>query len=144
GGTTTGVLSFGSTLSLAGTTTFDFNGATRGSGFDGINVTGALTNGGGLVLNFSTTLTGGTYDLFALGSQSGDFASVTLTGLGYGAGSLVNSSGTWTGNIGGSDFTYVQSTGDLTISSVPEPSTFAALAGIAVLGLATLRRRRNA
>jgi hypothetical protein len=144
GGSTTGVLSFGSGLTLAGTTTFDFNGgATRGTNFDGINVAGLLTNGGALVFNFSSTLASGSYSLFSLsGGQTGDFTSIALTGA-Y-TGTLTNSSGTWTGNIGGTDFSYVESTGALGVSAIPEPSTFAALAGAAILGLTVLRRRRNA
>lgn len=108
-GASPGVLSFGSSLALTSTaeTIMEIDGVDlgmiphRGIEYDGINVTGALTYSGDLTLVFGTTFDDGTYsfDLFNMGSESGDFAFVTLTGS-Y-SGSLMNSGGVWTGNTGG-------------------------------------------
>lgn len=152
-GASPGVLTFSSTLTLAGTTNLELNGSTRGTTYDGINVAGALTYGGTLNVTFgSSFLAGGeSFSLFTAAdgtsipaSVTGSFASINLLG-GY-TGSLTNNSGVWTGTIGGVDFTFTQSTGLLTTalsgSPVPEPSTYAALAGLAVLGFVATRRRR--
>ena len=53
-----------------------------------------------------------------------------------------NGSGLWTSNNG--LWSFDQSTGQLALSAVPEPSAFAALAGLGALGLASQRRRRRA
>ena len=139
-GSSPGVLTFGSTLSLAGTANFELNGISRGTQYDGVNVTGSLTNGGVLSLNFgSAFLTGGeTFDLFNLsGGESGSFSAVNLIGA-Y-TGSLSNTSGVWTGTVSGLDFTYTQATGDLGV--VPEPSTWALLA-FSLTTVILFRRRR--
>ncbi len=143
GGSTTETLAFGSTLDLASAQTITFNlaGTTRSSGYDGIDVTGALTNGGALVANFgSSFLVGGeTFDLFALsGDQSGDFGSVSIAGS-YSA-TLTNTLGVWAGTDGDFNYSYTQSTGDLAVTAVPEPSTLALLA--LSLTAVALRRRR--
>ena len=58
----------------------------------------------------------------------------------YGA----NSSGTWTFSDGTQTLSFVQSTGDLTISAVPEPSTYAAILGaVALVGVGLKRRREK-
>ena len=144
GGTTKETLAFGSTLNLATAqkTTFDLAGAaTRGTDYDGIDVTGALTYGGILELNFASVFAGGTYtfDLFNLTSQSGDFSAVNLIGA-Y-TGSLTNSGGLWSLSSGGNSWQFTQSTGDLAFTAVPEPTS--ALAGL-LLGAGLLRRRRKA
>jgi autotransporter-associated beta strand protein len=74
-----------------------------------------------LALSGSTSVVG-TYQLFS-GFSSGSVSNVTITGL----------SGGFTG--------VLSNTGLLTVSAVPEPSTYAVLAGAAVLGLAAFRRR---
>lgn len=95
-----------------------------------------------LTFNFTATPVAGTLDLFNLGTGGAGTgpASVTLSGL-YSA-SLSGVSGVWTGTAGGYDFSFSEATGDLTVavSAIPEPSTFAALAGLAALGLAAWRR----
>ena len=152
-GNSPGVLTFNNDLTLAGTTNLELNSATRGTGYDGVNVGGTLTYGG--VLNFlfgSTFLAGGeNFRVFTgldgsslplLNSPS--FTSIVLGGS-YTA-SLTNNSGVWTGSSNGVDFTFTESTGTLSVlaSAVPEPSTYAMLAGLAMLGAAGLRRRRSA
>lgn len=88
-----------------------------GSGAGTFSLTGTTLALGGL-----TSVTG-TYQLFS-GFSSGSVSGISITGLGAGfTGSLSN-------------------TGLLTVSAVPEPATFAAIAGAAILGFAALRRRR--
>lgn len=148
-GNSPGVLSFTSNLTLGGSTLLEIAGTTRGTSYDGINVTGALTYGGTLAINFSSTVSAGnTFDLFAGadGSSapggSGSFTGVSIAGE-YVA-SLTNNSGVWTGSAGGFDFVFTQATGDLVVatSSVPEPSTYAAILGVLVLAGSVLKRRR--
>jgi autotransporter-associated beta strand protein len=103
-----------------GTLNFDI-----GTGFDQI-----FGSGTGTFSLTDTTLAlsgdisvAGTYTLFS-GFSSGSVSNLTITGLAGGfTGSLAN-------------------TGVLTVSAVPEPATYSALAGAAILGFAALRRRR--
>lgn len=46
----------------------------------------------------------------------------------------------WTNGTG---FTFSESSGILTYSAIPEPSTYAALVGASALGLTAFRRRRS-
>ena len=144
-GNSPGVLSFTGNLTLGSgsTSIFEINGLARGTEYDGVNVGGVLTYGGGINLVFGTPVAAGTYDLFggSFTSQSGDFASVSLDGS---VSSPVITAGTgWSLLSGGWQYDFVNATGDLTITSaIPEPSSFAAFAGLACLGLVGLRRRR--
>lgn len=142
----TSVLGFGNGLTLSGTAAYNVNGTSRGTGYDGININGgSLIYGGALTLNIGMTFSGSpqVFDLFggsAFGTPTGSFSSVTLSGN-YTA-TLFNNSGTWLGSGGGFDYSFVQSTGDLTVV-VPEPSTvFLILAG--GLSVLALRRARRA
>ncbi len=158
-GNSPGVLTFTGNLTLAGTSTtaIEISGIGRGTAYDGIDLTGdgtkALSYGGTLSMSFGAPITAGVYDLFALGAvtHSGDFAAVNA------AGSEVNSfsgltitPGTgWDATLvdnqttpGSWSLSFDNTTGDLTIAAIPEPSTCAALFGLGVLGLAALRRRR--
>lgn len=155
-GNSPGVLTFADNLTLAGTTSMEINGTTRGTQYDGINLTGTasntLTYGGTLSLSFGAPVEAGTYDLFALGSvvQTGDFTSVGATGANvasFGSLSITNGTG-WTANLTDTlaqtwSLTFVNSTGDLTIAAIPEPSTYAVLAGFGAIGVAFYRRRRQ-
>jgi hypothetical protein len=125
-------------------------GTTRGTTYDGVNVTGTLTYGGTLAINFSTTVSDGlSFDLFAAADGSsapssitGSFSSVSIAGL-YIA-SLTNNSGVWTGSTGGFAFTFTQATGDLMIlAAVPEPSAYAVILGSLALAGVVYRRRRS-
>lgn len=130
-------LTFTNTLVLAGDTTFDINGAN----FTGVTLTSAdsLTFGGDLHINFIAGIASGTYDLFNFtDSNTGSFASVSLTSIG----ALTSSAGVWSGVYGGNSYVFSELTGDLTVSAVPEPSTWAAVAGAIGLGFAAWRRRR--
>jgi len=153
-GASPGLLVFSNALTLAGTTTMEINGTTRSDGvtgnYDGINTgAGLLTYGGTLSMSFGATTTAGTtYDLFQIGAGSfaGSFTGVSISGSYIAA--LTNNSGVWTwDDVADSlTFTFTQSTGDLVVTSytpVPEPSAYAALAGVGMIGFTLYRRRRQ-
>ncbi len=104
---------------------------------------GTLTLGGGLTLTFSTaSLTAGTdYNLFDFGSHIGDFGSVSLGGS-FG-GSLVQAGDIWSGSSGAFTFSLNETNGVLSVGAIPEPSSVAALLGVAALGAVGLRRRHR-
>ncbi len=144
-----GVLTFNNNLVMNGTTTLQvFSAGTRGTAYDAIDFSaGTFTGTGALVLNFSSLL-GDTVslDLFGGATFTGlpTFSSVTATGLYAGAFSL--SGGVYTLINGGQTLTLNVTTGDLLVTggaAVPEPSTFAALAGGLVLAGAMFTRRRR-
>ena len=140
-----------SSLTLAGTAEFEIGGLTRGSQYDAADVSGLLTYGGALnvisysgfdlvtAANFSETPT--VFDLFGInGSSTGSFGTVSVAGN-----SLVNDGfGVWNG-VSSTDpnvtYSFSQSTGDLSVTVVPEPGA-ALLGGLGMLAL--LRRRRVA
>ena len=139
-----GVLTFSSSLTLSSTAnlTMEINGTgARGTAYDGIDVTGALTYGGNLELAIGSPFAAGnyTFNLFGFGSNTGTFASVSLSGA-Y-SGSLTESSGVWSLASEGNTWTFTQSTGVLAVSAVPEPSTWALL-GVC-LGIFLVMRRRH-
>jgi len=169
GGTTTiaagGVLAVGNSpgtgnfaaLNLSGTTVIEFNAgalaANMGTDYDTINVTGsnALSYGGTLNLVFSGTIANSqTFDIFSLvGTATNFFSGVTLFGTGVTSSNLTynNVSKIWSGVFdlgysGGSNaqvFQFSEISGDLNV--VPEPSTWALLAG-GLTALMIFRRRR--
>jgi hypothetical protein len=136
--TTTGILSFSNSLTVGGTTHLEIAGVDRGLQYDAVtvNLASGLTFGGSLLLDFTSPVSVGEYNLFDFsGTTAGDFASVTLDGL-Y-SGGLTGDSGIWTGASDAYTFTFSESNGNLTV--IPEPGTFAILASLGALGLA--RRR---
>ena len=144
-GNSPGVLTFGSSLTFSVTSavTMELNGTARGTGYDGIDVTGALTYGGVLTINVGSTFLGSTetFSLFTSGSQSGDFASVSLEGA-YDTGSFTNASGVWSlTDSSGNQWSFSQASGDLGFTAVPEPSTWALLAASGLVLLFVSRRR---
>jgi autotransporter-associated beta strand protein len=139
-----GILSFGSSLALndGSDIRMEINGSTRGTAYDAINVTGALTYDGNLQLTFGQSFGTGnhTFNLWSFGSQFGSFDSITLAGS-Y-TGSLLNNSGIWSGSSGLDSFEFSQSTGSLSLTvAVPEPGTWALLA---IAASFLLWRRRSA
>ena len=111
-------------LSLSGSsqTLMQINGTTRGTDYDGLDISdgGGLINGGVLSLSFgnsSAFANNTTFDLFNFsGSQSGNFSDVTSTG--YYAGTWALANGKWTLESRGQILSFTPSTGDL----VAEPA----------------------
>ena len=157
-----GTLALGATASLASTSLNVANGATFSTAAQatyslaslasGITMnldattggfvnggTGAYTLGNALTLNFSTNalVLNQAYNLFDYASQTGDFASVNLTGALSGA--LTRSGDVWTGTAGGNGFSFDETSGILTVVAVPEPT----VALLGALGAFTLLRRRR-
>ncbi len=152
-GNSPGIQTFTDDLTLSGTTVMEINGTVRGTGYDGINLTGTiadtLTYGGTLSMSFNAPITATVYDLFAIGSvvEGGDFGIVSIGGT-----AVVATTGTITGSgwtatvaeiLSGPTWNLIFSnaTGDLTITAIPEPSAYAALAGFGMIGFALYRRR---
>ena len=145
-GTSPGVLTFGNNLTLGSTATvtMELNGTTRGTEYDGVDVTGALTYAGPLDITVgSEFLTGGeTFSLFTFGSQSGDFSAVNLLGA-YGSGSFTADGGMWSfTDSSDNTWSFDQSNGNLAFAAVPEPSTWALLAFGVGVGVMAIRRRK--
>ncbi len=146
-GNSPGQLNFGSSLILndTSTTTMELagNGRVAGTDFDKIVVTGAITFNGTLnIVSFSGYELNQTasYDLFDFGpSSSGNFANVSVAST-----TLTRSLGIWAGSTldGSVNYSFNQADGILTVSAVPEPSTYAVLAGLGILGFAVYRRRQ--
>jgi autotransporter-associated beta strand protein len=136
-GNSAGTVTLGSGFTLdltnSGTSVFEITNSLYTPGtFDLVNGNGSVVFGGVLNLNF----TNGPYanganvlQLFAnTGSFFGNFSSLV-----------------WTGLADGQTATFNASTGYVSISAVPEPSTYAmALAGLACGGYSLFRRRKQA
>ncbi len=148
GESATGKLTFSNGLAFSGTDsklTMEIIGTGRGvvGGYDAIDlgVAASLTYNGDLTLNINAAIANGTYDLFAFTlAPTNSFDTIQFSGGGPYTGSFSNSSGIWSATSGGQTFTFTQSTGDLSV--VPEPSTWALLAG-GLTVVVTLRRRRR-
>ncbi|MCX6952193.1 MAG: PEP-CTERM sorting domain-containing protein [Verrucomicrobia bacterium] len=135
-GNSPGLLSVTGNLSLLNSSQLliELGGTARGVTFDGIDVSGTLTLGGQLAVSLVDSfnpVSGASFALFNAGAITGGFDSVSLPALGPGL--------TW--NTSGLSSTGVIS---VTASAVPEPSTYAAVAGVLALGWAAWRRRRGA
>jgi autotransporter-associated beta strand protein len=141
-GTTTGQLTFGGNLTLGNDAIFSvaLNQA-AGTDYDRVAVTGTSTITGSILsLGFgadfsSSAVTGQTFTIL---SSSG-----TLTGQFDQGASITATSGVFTYDFGisytGNAITLTLNT----ISSVPEPSSWALILGAASLGVVGLRRRRR-
>ncbi|MFT4176159.1 MAG: PEP-CTERM sorting domain-containing protein [Luteolibacter sp.] len=128
------VVSASRTFTLNGDYTFDIgaNGVN-----DSITGAGAVNLNGDFIFNLSlANLTeGNIWNIVAVDTLTENFGgSFAVANAG-----AVNDSGVWTFTDSGNVYEFSQSTGNLTLISVPEPSV-ALLSGIALLGL--LRRRR--
>ena len=153
-----GLLTFNGSLTMAGgsTTTLQITGAgTRGVAYDAIDINGTFagtTTLGALTMSFGSLLNDGdTFNLFdpiGGGFLSTVYSSVTATGLYSGAFTPVGSGAglNYTFTFNGQTLSLNNNTGDLTVSGsvVPEPSTYAALAGgLALAGAWLIRRRKT-
>ena len=122
---TTGTLTTGAlTLNSGSFSLFQIEGTTAGL-FDRVNVTGALAYNGILQIDFTNSYTptlNQTFDLFDFSGQSGNFSSISFLDSGF-------------------DGSFDTSNGLLTITAVPEPSTY--LGGALILGLAAWSQRKR-
>ncbi len=133
----------GLNLGLNASTFLDINGLEEGE-YSTLNVTGGpfVILGGNLTLNVTSFLGGEvtSIDLFNL-AAIGNFNSVSLIGV-YGEGTFEFAENIWTlDRANGTDFTFDQSTGVLTI---PEPTSVTLLIGGAAAAWWLTRRRRKA
>lgn len=125
---------------------FEVNGPVRATDYDAVNVSGVLTYNGDLTVSFgySPSLPPSvTYNLFDFASKSGNFDSISIAGT-YTA-SLSRTGDIWSGVDAGStvSFSFDQTDGVLTITAIPEPSAYAAIAGMGMIGFALYRRRKH-
>lgn len=144
-----------STLTLNGTSTFTgattVTGGTLATGATGTFGAGNISVAAGAALTFGNNASIG--DLKALTFASSSAIALNFTGSET-VGSVFNSvtstflaDGTYDAAGLNSFFGGISAfsgTGSLTVSAIPEPATFAVLAGLAVLGLSAVRRRRHA
>jgi len=146
-GNSPGILTFSDDLTLASGsfTNMEITGSTRGTDYDGIDVDGALTYGGGLTLTSNTLIGVGEYNLFDFTSESGDFSSITLSGTAYSNNTFTQDGDVWDAIVDNQTYTYSQVTGNLVVATaaVPEPETFALLGGLLALTYVLGRRRHR-
>ncbi len=126
------------TLGAGNALMMEIAGFDRGTGYDALDVAGSLTFGGTLEVVTYGAFTpasfsaGQSFDLFNWGSATGTFSTLNLPDLSaYGL--------AWDTSA-----LYTNGVLSVTASAIPEPSTYAALAGLAALSLVALRRRRAA
>lgn len=150
-GNSAGSITITGDLVLAGTasTVMEIAGSGGASGvdFDFVNVSGSMTYGGSLEISAYGGFNlgqNGVYDLFDFSSLNSaqTFASISVAGsfLTREDGALTARS--WTGSDGQATYLFDEASGTFTVSVVPEPSVFAAFAGLGALAFAAGRRRR--
>ncbi len=124
-GNSPGLLTVGSLVLDSGSTTLMQLSTitTRGTTYDAVDVTSALTYGGALNIDLTGPATIGTYNLFDFASYSGTFSAINFL------------------NVGATG-TFDYATGELSLTAVPEPATWVLLAGCLTV-LMVFRRRRH-
>ena len=149
-GNSPGLLTIGSlTLGGASTTFMQITGATRGTQYDAVDVTGATVLGGSLMVDITASIPGdATFDLFHFGGgATGHFSAVSVAGI-FGNLSFTRAGTVWsTATTGGGTLSFDESSGTFGIVAVPEGPTWALLvAGASVMawrGLPACRRRAD-
>jgi len=135
-GNSPGSLSLGSsnlTINSGGNVTMEITGLTGGTFDEVININ-TFTLGGNLTVNFTGTYAvGNSWDLFGFTSKTGNFSNLAFTGAYVGTLGLTGE--IWRGTVGGLDWEFDQSSGNLSV--IPEPSTWMLLG----FGLAFILRR---
>ncbi len=144
-----GILTYASDFTMSGSNGFTLTNAlapVRGVDYGATTSSaGTLTYGGSLALTLGGLLPASTtYDLFSFsgGSQAGSFSSIAITGS-YATTLTNEGGGVWTGSQGDATFTFTESTGDLAVTIVPEPTSCLALASCLGLSGLLMRRRRS-
>jgi multisubunit Na+/H+ antiporter MnhF subunit len=145
-GTDVGTLTFagGQDLAFASGSNALLQVASNAS-FDRVVGVDALNFGGTATVNFTSTLTGNSVviDLFSSTSTTGTFDSISVAGT-YAA--TLNAANSYSAlDASGNTFAFNHATGDLsfTAAAIPEPSSFAVIAGLVTLGFIGFSRRRH-
>lgn len=136
-GATFDVKAKSSGFTLNNSMTIDVDAANAGK----LDATGvALTYGGNLTLNITTATPLSSYNLFTLGTETGTFSNINLSGSF--TGSMTGNSGIWTASSNGYEFTFTESTGVLQSSTaaIPEPGTWVLIGIGAAFSLHRIRR----
>lgn len=139
-----GLMAFGQTM-------LQWNPVSDGTFSNGVNWTGGIAPADDLTSNIAV-YSGGAFALNVATPQNvagilinGGNKAITGSALTVGAAGITatgDAGGLWTLNSGGQLLTFNASTGSLAIgAAVPEPSTWAAMAGGLALGWVTWRRR---
>ena len=149
-GNSPGTMTFIDTLGLNGSNVMEIDGISGAGvvgGHDFINLTGigsagVLTYGGTMTLDMGVVFTVGSYswNLFDMASETGTFTAITLTDQ-Y-SGNLLDTdlNGTWDLSSGNNTWQFTESSGELSLTVIPEPDVAALIGGLGILLL--LRRRR--
>ena len=149
-GNSPGTMTFINTLGLNGNDVMEIDGITGAGvvgGHDFINLTGigsagVLTYGGTMTLDMGVVFAVGSYswNLFDMASETGTFTAITLTDQ-Y-SGNLLDTdlNGTWDLSSGNNTWQFTESSGELSLTVIPEPDVAALIGGLGILLL--LRRRR--
>ena len=135
------ILSGGEDLTYASGSNSRFDIASTAS-FDQITGIDVLGYGGNGTVNFSASIASPfTFGLLGFTSQSGTFNQLTIGGT-YSV--TLNSLNGWSATDSGNNyvFGFNHSTGELALTAVPEPATWALLA-FSLTTVMVLRRRRN-